>query len=475
MGIKTLITFSLLSSQTVFADSSTLPSVANKYPSLNVKDEIVRYTRCYAHLARTFVPKNDYRLERIKTKAVTGTEACMDLLESGEVNANGTVEKNGVISSESKAVLKTLYDFHRSWFPSYNFRTAIPLQECYQSTFYLYNYGEMALHLTNALFTKNVQFSSVVTNPTSFEPIRQDMSGGTTTVLDKVITPIKYQATSTAALVDFTPKFMTTGELIGFKKMETDTLPDGVTDYRASNGGGILGTVPYLMLNSGRGANETMDGGLKQYRRWSRAVLNDLLCRDVPAIRPIDALPYVNGSSTLTFRKGASCMQCHATMDPMAQVQRNRIFTGISKKCDATTAAYIQNVPVTLAQEAGPVDVDANFQKRPPKGTFFFRGYDGTLHSPDVSDVSGLGEYLATTDDLYICAAKRYYQFLTGIDVPMFDPGDPNAPVLSAKEKTYHNIVINLGKDLKKTQNLEAMIKKIIGSGAYLRPGVGEE
>ena len=86
-----------------------------------------------------------------------------------------------------------------------------------------------------------------------------------------------------------------------------------------------------------------------------------------------------------------------------------------------------------------------------------------------------MGNYMASVDDLYICAAKRYFQFLTGINVPMFDEGDFSAPNLSEKSTNYRRMVIQMGLDLKQNQNLEILINKIISSEAYINPGIGED
>lgn len=268
---------------------------------------------------------------------------------------------------------------------------------------------------------------------------------------------------------------MATGDIVGIKSLQPDFFPNSL-DFRSSKGGGVLGTVPYLLLNSGRNNFETIDGGTRQHRRWSKAVFSDLFCRDIPVVRSSDAIVNIQANSTLPFRKGISCMQCHSSIDPMAQTQRNSSIK-YSNGCDGNTSmSYVHNENVTLPQEAtSQVDSDNDFYKRPAKGKFYFRTYDGKLINQEVMGVDGMGEYIANVDDLYICAAKRYFQFFTGIDVPMFDAGDFSAPKLSAKQSIYRNMVIDMGLDLKKNQSLELLIRKIISSQAYISPGIGEK
>lgn len=455
----------------------TLGTTANKYPKMNVNTELLRYNRCYAHLARTVVPKSDTRVPLINSKAINGTEACLHLLESSKLDSNGQIKKDsaGKYTTEAKAILKTMNDFHRSWFPTYDYTSAVPTGECFSAANYsiFYN-GEMALHLTNALFNNNVPYSSIVTNNESFEAQRDDRSSGAMTINNRATSTPLVGPDNNGVATSFTPKYMTTGDIVGLKTLEPEMLPNSI-DFRSSAGAGVLGTVPYLLLNSGRNNFENINGGLRQHRRWSKAVFSDILCRDIPVVRSADAVTKVQSSSALPFRQGISCMQCHSSIDPMAQVQRNRTLK-YSNGCNTGSVSYTTIQTVDKTQETvEQVESDNDFYRRPPKGHFYFRTYDGKLLNQEVTGVDGMGEYMATVDDLYICAAKRYFQFFTGIDVPMYDAGDFSAPKLSAKQSNYRQMVIDMGLDLKKNQNLEILINKIISSQAYINPGIGED
>lgn len=476
--------YALDNTATVTPFQVTLGTVVNKYPKMDIATEILRYNRCYSHMARSVVPKNDERLQLIKTKAVTGSEACLHLLESAKLDDNGFVRKNnnGTFVTEAKAVFKTMNDFHRSWFPTYDFKSAVPDGDFLAIGNYTMFYnGETALHLTNALLGKNIPYSSIVTNSESFEAIRDDKSNGTMTIFN---TPTSTQLSGLVCSdgnrgcgeVKFTPRYVTTGDIIGLKPLASELLPNSI-EMRLSSGGGVLGTVPYLLLNSGRDHFETMNGGVKQHRRWSKAVFSDLFCRDIPVVRSADAVSRVQASSNIPFRKGISCMQCHSSIDPLAQIQRNRSYDySTSFPVNQGSVSYIKNHVVDQPQETvAQVEADDMFHKRPALGSFYFRTHDGKLLNQSVIGIEEMGDYIATVDDLYICAAKRYFQFFTGIDVPMFDSGDFSAPKLSVKQSNYRKMVIEMGLELKKNQNLEILVNKIISSQAYITPGIGEK
>ena len=101
------------------------------------------------------------------------------------------------------------------------------------------------------------------------------------------------------------------------------------------------------------------------------------------------------------------------------------------------------------------------------------RGYDGTLYSQTISatnDVDGLtqlGQAIANTNDLYTCAASRYFEFLTGISVSLQDVGDPRYSPLSPDDLQYRTIVHQLGISLKTHQNLQQLIREIITLPMY--------
>jgi hypothetical protein len=78
---------------------------------------------------------------------------------------------------------------------------------------------------------------------------------------------------------------------------------------------------------------------------------------------------------------------------------------------------------------------------------------------------------MAQTDDFYACAAKRYFQYFTGIQVSLYDRTNPaNATFnekLSSEAKADREFVESLGTELRKTQSIRSVVKKIMGSPYY--------
>jgi len=219
-----------------------------------------------------------------------------------------------------------------------------------------------------------------------------------------------------------------------------------------------------------------MNGGVVLPRRWSQAVLRDLLCRHLPAIRVSDAAPYVQAqpaANTPAFRVSQNCMTCHATIDPMAAVARNLslVFMPshfVGSGVGSTHSSLHSAVP-TLPRETGQVDADSNFWLRPPNGRLFYRSYSGELIHEPVNGFASLGDALSRTPDLYACAASRYFYFFTGVKVSLQDNGDPNNQSLSAEDLTYRNLVIDLGKSLAGHQNVKQLVHDILDSDIYRR------
>ena len=165
-------------------------------------------------------------------------------------------------------------------------------------------------------------------------------------------------------------------------------------------------------------------------------------------------------------------------MDPLAAVARNVTIrptsSGDDRKMLSTSQLAIH--PVTAGPKLGWSDIDADFFKRPPDGTLFFRSYSGDkVYVPIAGGTSAkagmanLGAALANTNDLYVCAASRYYQLFTGIKVNLQDIGDPAKPALSATDLTFRNEVIRLGLALKNHQSLRQLIADILKLDTYKR------
>jgi hypothetical protein len=461
-------------------------------PSQSPLSEIALFNRCYSHLTQKRLPRNHPLRTAVMAGQTTATAACLSVLNGASIQNSGANE--GLLASdteEGRAVLKTFNDFHRSWFPNDDLPASIPEGvEFFKRTRDLHDEGESALHLTRALFSSGASYAEVVTGTTAMEALRTNGALTDADLADAQRLKTSSVAGQGGTSVTLNALHVQTGDLLGVRKMSSSpekfnkeilTSHPVYLDryiyynrpikYNQSLGGGVLGTPSYLLLNLGRPDTLPMNGGLRLARRWSKAVMKDLMCRDLPAIRITDAFPKVQKTvtpSTPPFRTNGSCVACHATIDPMASAIRNLSLTFAPGRMSGDVAtAQIATWISTMGPIADPVDNDPNYYLRPPNGKVFYRSFNGNLIDRDIQGLPALGQALAETDDLYVCAAARYFQFFTGIQVNLQDIGDPSKPVLNAGELGYRQQVINLGLELRRHQNLRTLVRQILESGIY--------
>lgn len=459
-------------------------------PTYSFDVELKRYNRCYAQFTRSAVPYNDARVPLIKTKKMTGTQACMDLLKKASLNTSGRIKTNpnGDSDLEGMQILSTFQKFHMSWFSNHNWADAATnLNGFYRATYDLFYSGEPALLMTNSLFNTNVPYSSVVTSENALEAIRSNPSNNVYS--RSAFSKYEYFGPKQERLAWTPSERIEVGNIIGIKPMNSDQIPymfdlkaENV-EYKLPTGGGVLGSNPFFMLNSGRQIRSKVDGGMATYRRWSKHVYKDILCREIPVIRSSDVafLRQKLPTSNLPFRNGNSCLQCHFTIDGLAGAVRNKTIlrTGIDLQNSPIPLTNINSILVhnytpTEAAESflEKSDSDPSFYKRAPTANLVFRTFEGTFINQQYTGTEEVGQAISELDDLYVCAASRYYRFLTGVNVEIRDFSDPMSPVAdSSDEIQYRNLVIKLGKNLKKHQSLNKMIEEIIASPLYITPG----
>jgi hypothetical protein len=186
-------------------------------------------------------------------------------------------------------------------------------------------------------------------------------------------------------------------------------------------------------------------------------------------LRPDDVGNEVYPNSKIPFRKDKSCMRCHISIDPMANSIRHVYEVRSSPKYGIFVASprILAEVSPSHKPSHEMVDSDTHFYKRPTEGKLFFRTYDGKLINQAVSSVQELGTALASTDDFYICTAKKYFEFFTGVSVPIDDYANESYQTDDTQLLAYREFVIKLGLDLKKSQSLQKMIGKIFESPIY--------
>ncbi|MNL24061.1 hypothetical protein D3C87_1454840 [compost metagenome] len=115
----------------------------------------------------------------------------------------------------------------------------------------------------------------------------------------------------------------------------------------------------------------------------------------------------------------------------------------------------------------------ADFHLQQPSGRLYFRSATGALVDRSVANIAGLGKAMSETEDYYLCAAKRYFEFMTGIQVPLYDRTDPRNAELNqalSKEAIADRVFVeDLAKGLRSSQSVIQMVEDIMKSPYYSR------
>ncbi len=417
-------------------------------------------------------------MTKVKAGSFSGGQACYELLKTISLNDKGVLSS---LNEESEEILRTLQRLHDSWFPRYNFNVST---QDYPNTD-LYDANEMGYHFTYVLL-KNEPVSHVLTQKRSFKGVRRsekehlyfiDRSikgyrhlrlkdelnrwkvGGVEDKNDE-----EYQG----PIQFWEPELVTFGRLIGLRPYKESKNRirkwDGHKlsapfDTHAPQGGGIIGSVPYLLLNAGQN-ERTIDGGAALHRRWSTAILKDLLCRNLPVLSQEDASSFVRSNSKISFRRKENCMSCHATIDPMAAVIRNmENYNSGNVDFHYTTRNVYWHQTHSIHKGDLP-DKDLDFRKTRPDGRITMRDFHGKLIDKKVTGLAELGKELSQIDDFYACTAKRYLEFFTGRQITLESYQD-----LNEREKfAFDKLILNL----KKHQSLKILIRDIFQSDFFL-------
>ncbi len=526
------------------------------------------YVRCFSHMTGQRPLRSDPLLLQVKAGTKTYIAACMELFSKAKLDSTGvvTAKVGNAPDPIAQRVLQTFNNFHNTWFTTLDFGSSV---QCDQ--YDLIDNQEMSYHISNSLFggapysqviTNDQTYAAIRTNPNNVNNTSSRVCGGaflSNVILLSTVNTVsdwggKYR------VAKWSPYIPQVGALIGIKPMpdepfipyvaglkaawtadpyenydqtkpyaqsKSEEIGPNTFEYSASSiktpsntklhkpyGSGIIGTVPYLVLNNGRKESFKADGVVNVARRWSKNVIKDVLCRELPVIRIEDTASAVQPTSGTPFRANASCVRCHNTMDPLAYGIRNLSTARFHENYasdfkNESGYTYNNENPGYVPNPSDPNDpkpkvwglfktlfarkypirdpqatsfrrevADLRFHLQPPEGKFNFRDIYGVLHSQPFTDLTGpssLGNYIKDLDDYYVCAAKRYYNFFTGINVPIYDFKDPTMPAPSTDELRHRNNVLKLGTDLKTTQSLELMIRDIISLDIYKQQGFGTQ
>ena len=459
--------------------------------------ELEIYKRCFMKLTRTVVGDTSPFVADVKAGKLTGATACLRLVQRAQFPA-----ATGVLANPADEVaidvIRTLHGLHRSWFQTPivpNNATTFPL---------LADMEEPALYFTRAALKKNERFDSVVKSTTGLTGIRARPAadkisnfkaqrffayGGTMPYKDDPFFRLSYvdpttRKTTHIAVPD--SEITQSGSLVGVRNATPLVVPQTImagvqqevggelaaamakqklnVDIRKHYGSGVIGSQSFMIMNANLGGRILPFEESKINRRLTARIYQDVLCHQLPTLTAADADLEVDPKSEHPFRALRTCMQCHSSIDPLAMAYKGFFHTITSG--NPQVPAQVEGVPMIHAFVLAPVAGAKQFNLQAPTGRLKYREHiTGKLVEQEVNGIGAIGPVLAQNKDLYTCAAKRYYQFFTGIDAPLMKL-DPTLKNYEAN-KFHQDQVVELAETLERTQKVEEVFKLIFNSPAF--------
>ncbi len=505
---------------------STIQSLAN---SVSLTEQKL-YRRCYMQLVQAPIPLKDPTFAQIKNGQLKAVDACMNLLNEANLDGQGLIKNSASsVGSIQQKILRTFFEFHNTWFVA-NAMNQIQdyNEELNRGSTDVYDAHEQSYFLTRALFG-NGRFSDILKGTERLKAVRIEDSARVRSVIGRDwatrapsrttlgengywdFNTILFQSMNgthtgngdARPAEDFVrAPLVAVGALVGiqsntdgfmvrnlsleplgaFRPGSSEPSLEYSYNFFRNHGGGIIGLPSYFLMNYGHGRGLKSNGTTKLPRRWIKSVMETFMCATLPTLRESDIQNLVIANSTTPFRKSASCVQCHATMDQAAGVARN-LTTGSSAYFVIDSGSNQERThsktPIMLAQyrqEKASVSEwihvdDPEFHIKKSTGKFFTRLFNGEILDRNISSIDDLGNVITQTQDFYTCAAKRYFEFFTGIQVPLYDKKDPRYAEMNRMLTSEHiknrEFVENLGADLQRDQSLKNLVKRIIASDYY--------
>lgn len=439
--------------------------------------ETALFQRCFGQLTQRQPENNDPLLLAVNSGTKTAIDACLEVLDSAKFTTAQGTRVSSTPGENTLHVLETMNKLHASWFSNKDFPNVGGAARILNGIRDIYDTETPAFYFTRALFRTGERFDSVLTLATGLRSVRQiinpDVGVATGARKEQSIFGIAAPLAGKGRLLGVTP---VSNLVTSYSYLAGTQTRSGSLSLGKNYGGGVLGETAYLRLTVGEEANFKSDGGENMPRKWARSVYSDLLCRELPVVRRGDVGSFVAPSSPVAFRVSSGCVQCHASMDRMASVIRGVRYE-VHQPSDATVIGgdFISFLPVDKPAEATwPTQPLVDYANRPPQGVLFFRDYLGRLINTNVEGPTALGLELAKTDDFYICAAKRYYNYFMGINVDLVDPADPDSPTsLQERDRFHLDRVITLGRALRASQSSRQLIEQILRLEDYKQSGFG--
>ncbi|MCB0342672.1 MAG: hypothetical protein H6626_06105 [Pseudobdellovibrionaceae bacterium] len=446
--------------------------------------EVELYQRCTSQITQARQPlSQDLRVKLARGEVDPITE-CLKILDRAAFVGENNTQIVDVNDDLAKKVLRTFHSFHFTWFRVKTMPSA-GNTGLLHGTEDIYDISTPALYYTRALFHPKMQVADIVKGKQNYRFIRSNQNP---------VRSARSQMTKDKYIyVNDPPPFAAIGDLLGARNPGvmaynyeylnlSNAMVTGQVEVNKSVGGGLLTNPVYLRANFQEVQGFFSNGAERMPRKWAKSVFSDLLCRELPVIRRGDVSPEfyngdVNDPSVPGFRTARSCAQCHASMDRMSAVIRNFKYNsiGLGNADYLRGAHFMEYVEPTEAAETENwrVKPEAKFWKRPGSGNFFYRTSSGQLINQYVNGPEELGQTLADLDDFYLCTAKRYYSYFTGIDVEVADHGDPDRVPLTAKDQEILGRVKKLATELKTHQRLRNLVESILRDPNYKKSDFG--
>ena len=444
--------------------------------------ETALFVRCYTQIVGERPALDHPLLVQVRNFQVGATTACSEVLDSAQLDNSGLISNTNDI--QARKILRNFQRLHSSWLSEKDFSDLTNAEDLLGSRV-RFDSTTPAHYFTRALFSQSIDYSSVVTGNQNLEARRSQQNPSAPIIeLNRrqggVLRTDRFDAV-------LSPFYAPRGDLLGIRSFgnralvyrRNDNNPNQ-TYVHQHRGGGILGDPIFLTMNLGMSSNFRSNVA-QMPRTWVRAYTNDLMCRDLPVIRQADAVPYVVSNSNLGFRRSASCVACHATMDQAIGVIRNIRHRAVQGRFVEDGIGFNGVISVATDEPASadrwPASVDNDYSNRPTDGQLLYRGFAGNLVDVRVSSLADLGNELSQQDEIYVCAAKRYYKYFLGIDANVDDIADPAfGDTLSESDQFHRDEVIRLGRALRAHQDSLQLVKDIMVLPQYRRSdfGVGE-
>lgn len=458
------------------------------------------YKRCYIRMVRKVPLDSDPLLQDVKNGKRSADNACLTLFDNAQFTTSGVLKNR--TSDDAKRVLKTFHDLHRSWLQSKVNPSSDP------GAHLIRDLEEAPLYFTRAAFLPNEPFRSVVTLQQGLEGVRDqrtypqetnnfvsqrilnyrsdmDFPRTETDLIVAYVESIYDQATKTfvnlghKAIREPGPSVIETGLLVGVKPAEIMTFPyyraikttdpELVEAERVKHvnfkvnehfGAGIIGSQGFVNLNANLGVNQLANGDGVINRRLTSRIFEDLLCHQLPTLDDADVAAYVDPKSPYEFKHQSTCMRCHSSIDGAGYSFRN--IYRYRSAANAGAGSQTVGVPVDMAARFDPVQGASWYALQPPVGRLHYRELISRTHrNISVDSVQSLGNAIAEGNDLYLCAAKRYYKFFTGVDVSL------TSDTKSDLDKYHRDFVVRLGSVLKDKQRVRDLLAELFKSAQF--------